>query len=212
MDQGNTSIKLKATTPIPLNIEFSCKNGEIFVIVGPSGSGKTTILRCIAGLYAANTGKIICRGKTWFDSENNIHASIQDRAAGFVYQDYALFPHLTVRENISLPIKEKKKSIRDQRTDEYIQLVHLNGLDDRLPYQLSGGQQQRVAVARAMARDPDILLLDEPFSSVDQQTRRFLVRELIQLKHQLNIPIIHVTHDLNEARRIADQLCIIQDG
>ncbi len=212
MGQGSISIRLEAKTPIPLDMEFNCNDGEIFVIVGPSGSGKTTTLRCIAGLYTADTGRIICRGKTWYDSENNINTAIQDRAAGFVYQDYALFPHLTVRENISLPIKEKKISVRNQRTDKYIQLVHLNGLGDRLPHQLSGGQQQRVAVARALARDPDILLLDEPFSSVDQQTRRFLVRELIQLKHQLNIPIIHVTHDLNEARRIADQLCIIQDG
>ncbi len=212
MDQGNTHIQLKAKTPIPLDVEFSCKNGEIFVIVGPSGSGKTTILRSIAGLYTANEGKIICRGRTWFDSDNNVHISVQDRAAGFVYQDYALFPHLTVRENISLPIKIKNKQDRIQKANEYIQLVHLNGLEDRLPHQLSGGQQQRVAVARALARAPDILLLDEPFSSVDQQTRRFLVRELIQLKHKLNIPIIHVTHDLNEARRIADQLCILQDG
>lgn len=212
VDQGNTYIHLKSEDPIPLDIEFSCNSGEIFVIVGPSGSGKTTILRSISGLYTPGSGKIVCMGNNWFDSQENINVSVQSRAAGFVFQDYALFPHLSVSENISIPILEEDKSIRNKLIDEYIELVHLTGLDDRLPHQLSGGQQQRVAVARAMARKPDILLLDEPFSSVDQQTRRFLVRELIQLKHKLNIPIIHVTHDLNEARRIADKLCIIYEG
>jgi molybdate transport system ATP-binding protein len=212
MDQGKTLISIKGNALIPLDIEFECQDGEIFVVVGPSGSGKTTMLRCIAGLYKPDAGRIICKGNTWFDSGNKINVSVQHRAAGFVFQDYALFPHLTVRENITLPIKEPDKTIREERVNEYVQMVHLDGLEDRLPHQLSGGQQQRVAVARALARKPDILLLDEPFSSVDQQTRRFLVRELIQLKHKLNIPIIHVTHDLNEARRIADKLCIIQSG
>lgn len=212
MAQGNTYIHLKSEDPIPLDIEFSCNSGEIFVIVGPSGSGKTTILRSISGLYTPNSGKIVCMGNNWFDSKEDINVSVQTRAAGFVFQDYALFPHLSVRENISIPISEDNQTIRNELIDEYIELVHLTGLGDRLPHQLSGGQQQRVAVARAIARKPDILLLDEPFSSVDQQTRRFLVRELIQLKHKLNIPIIHVTHDLNEARRIADKLCIIHEG
>jgi len=212
MDLNNTNVRLVETSPIPLNIEFSCNNGEIFVIAGPSGSGKTTILRSIAGLYKPTSGKITCQGKNWFDSDMNLNVPVQNRAVGFVFQNYALFPHLSVRNNIAIALQEFDKELHNQRLNELINLVHLNGLDNRLPHQLSGGQQQRVAVARCLAREPDILLLDEPFSSVDQQTRRYLVRELVQLRDRLNIPIIHVTHDLNEARRIADKLCIINDG
>jgi molybdate transport system ATP-binding protein len=212
MNHENIHVSLKQSSPIPLDIEFSCNNGEIFVIAGPSGSGKTTILRSIAGLYKPLTGKIVCQGKTWYDTDSNIDLPIQNRAAGIVFQNYALFPHLTVRENIAIAVNEQDKKLRTEYIDELLDTVHLNGLDSRLPYQLSGGQQQRVAVARSLARKPEILLLDEPFSSIDQQTRRYLVRELVQLRSRLNIPIIHVTHDLNEARRIADKLCIINDG
>ena len=212
MDLNNTSVRLVETSPIPLDVEFNCNNSEIFVIVGPSGSGKTTILRSIAGLYKPASGKITCQGKNWFDSDTDLNVPVQKRAVGFVFQHYALFPHLSVRNNIAIALQKINEEIRNQRLNELINLVHLNGLENRLPHQLSGGQQQRVAVARCLAREPDILLLDEPFSSVDQQTRRYLVRELVQLRDRLNIPIIHVTHDLNEARRIADKLCIINDG
>ena len=212
MNHETNRVRLRQSSPIPLDIDFSCNNGEIFVIAGPSGSGKTTILRCIAGLYKPVTGKVICQGNTWYDTDSRIDVPVQQRAAGFVFQNYALFPHLTVRENIAIAIVDENKKMKARYVDELIETVHLNGLDSRLPYQLSGGQQQRVAVARGLARKPKILLLDEPFSSVDQQTRRYLIRELAQLRNRLNIPIIHVTHDLNEARRIADKLCIIDEG
>jgi molybdate transport system ATP-binding protein len=209
---NHNQVCLNQTYPIPLDINFTCSNGEIFVIAGPSGSGKTTILRSIAGLYKPEKGKIICKDNVWYDTDSKIDVPVQKRAAGFVFQNYALFPHLTVRENIAIAIIENDKKKQNIYIDELLETVHLDGLASRLPYQLSGGQQQRVAVARGLARKPEILLLDEPFSSVDQQTRRYLVRELAQLRDRLQIPIIHVTHDLNEARRIADKLCIINNG
>ena len=212
MNHNSIHVRLKQSSPIPLDIEFSCNNGEIFVIAGPSGSGKTTILRSIAGLYKPSYGKISCQGETWYETDSRINLPVQKRATGFVFQSYALFPHLTVRENIAIAVEQKDKKLRGKYIDDLLETVHLKDLDSRLPYQLSGGQQQRVAVARGLARQPKILLLDEPFSSIDQQTRRYLVRELVQLRSRLNIPIIHVTHDLNEARRIADKLCIINDG
>ena len=205
-------IRLQQTDPIPLDIDIGCHPGEIFVLVGASGSGKTTTLRSIAGLYRPANGRIECNGKLWYDTATGIDLTVQKRAAGLVFQHYALFPHLTVRDNILIACTNTGKLDREKRLAELIGLTHLSGLEKRYPHQLSGGQQQRVAFARALARSPDILLLDEPFSAIDQQTRRHLVRELVQLKSRINVPIIHVTHNLNEARRIADRICIIDQG
>jgi len=210
MNDDSSYIRLQQVGPIPLDVEFSCRKGEILVLVGPSGSGKTTTLRCIAGLYKPATGKIICQGKTWLDTEQKINIPVQQRAVGMVFQHYALFPHLSVRDNIAIAVKNTA-DMRSRVTD-LISMMHLEGLDQRYPHKLSGGQQQRVALARALAREPDILLLDEPFSALDQQIRRHLVRELVQLRNQINVPIIHVTHNLNEARRIADAIGIIDNG
>ena len=205
-------IRLQQTDPIPLDIDIGCHPGEIFVLVGASGSGKTTTLRSITGLYRPANGRIECNGKLWYDTATGIDLTVQKRAAGLVFQHYALFPHLTVRDNILIACTNTGKSDREKRLAELIGLTHLSSLEKRYPHQLSGGQQQRVALARALARSPDILLLDEPFSAIDQQTRRHLVRELVQLKSRINVPIIHVTHNLNEARRIADRICIIDQG
>jgi len=202
-------VRLLQSGPIPLDIDIECQPSEIFVLVGPSGSGKTTTLRSIAGLYQPTSGKILCGDQLWFDSETGINISVQKRATGFVFQHYALFPHLSVQDNIRIAIKDRQQT---QRLAELISLTRLQGLEKRFPHQLSGGQQQRVALARALACSPDVLLLDEPFSAIDQQTRRHLVRELVQLKSRINIPVIHVTHNLNEARRLADRLCIINQG
>ncbi len=205
-------VKLAQTRPIPLDMDFSCGVGEILVLLGPSGSGKTTALRSIAGLYEPRQGKISANGIDWLNPDNNINLPPQQRRAGLVFQDYALFPHLTAFENISVAVDGKDRDIVHKKVTSLLKTVNMEGLEERYPSQLSGGQQQRVALARALAREPKVLLLDEPFSAVDQQTRRKLVRELIQLKGQLGLPIIHVTHDLNEARRIADRICIIHHG
>jgi len=212
MNDESSYIRLQQASPIPLDVEFSCRKGEILVLVGPSGSGKTTTLRCIAGLYKPTAGKIICQGNTWLDTDLKINIPVQQRAVGIVFQHYALFPHLTVSDNIAIAMGKGNRADTRSRVTDLLDMMHLAGLDQRYPHKLSGGQQQRVALARALARKPDILLLDEPFSALDQQIRRHLVRELVQLRNQVNIPIIHVTHNLNEARRIADVIGIIDNG
>jgi len=205
-------VKLKQTAPIPLAIELNCENDEILALVGPSGSGKTTVLRAIAGLYQPKYGQVYCQQETWFDSEKKLFLAAHKRKLGFVFQNYALFPHLTTLENISAALAHLPKQNRQQKALELLATVHLNGLEQRYPKQLSGGQQQRVAVARALAREPNVLLLDEPFSAVDQVTRRRLYRELYSLRRSLSIPIILVTHDLEEANLLADKLCLLHKG
>ncbi len=212
MNAKAINVCLQQDAPIPLDVNFSCNTGEILVILGPSGSGKTTILRSIAGLYTPQSGNICTNEASWFDSDKNHNVAIQGRQAGMVFQHYALFPHLSAVKNITVALSHLEKSMQLTRAEELLARVNMQGLGARYPHQLSGGQQQRIALARALARDPKVLLLDEPFSAVDQQTRRKLVRELVQLRSQVEIPIIHVTHDLNEARRIADRICIIHHG
>ncbi|HEX2152129.1 MAG TPA: ABC transporter ATP-binding protein [Stellaceae bacterium] len=199
--------------PIPLEAEFDCAPGELVALVGPSGSGKSTILRCIAGLYRARTGRVVCGGSVWQDTGAGITAlPPQRRSVGLVFQQYALFPHLTAADNIAKALGHLPRHRRAQRTRELLALVHLDGLGGRRPAELSGGQQQRVAVARALARDPAVLLLDEPFSAVDQVTRRKLHRELAQLRHRVRMPIVLVTHDLEEAVALADRMIVLHHG
>ena len=205
-------IKIQQDAPIPLAVEFSCEPGEILVVVGPSGSGKTTLLRSICGIYKPAAGRISNNQSVWFDSAQGIDLPVQQRRVGMVFQHYALFPHKTAIKNIIAAQGHLDKAVRVERANELLEQVHMHGLGARYPHQLSGGQQQRIALARALAREPDVLLLDEPFSAVDQQTRRKLVRELVLLRNRLHMPIIHVTHNLNEARRIADRICIIHHG
>lgn len=202
------SVQLHQTHGIPLKVKFTCAPGNVLAIVGPSGSGKTTILRAIAGLFVPQFGHISCQGEDWFDSEKNLHRAPQSRHIGMVFQNYALFPHMSVFDNIQLArVPTSQISVEDLLTK-----VNLQGLADRKPAELSGGQQQRVALARALAREPAVLLLDEPFSAVDQVTRRKLRLELKRLIRTLNIPIILVTHDLDEATMLADRLCVLHNG
>lgn len=206
------NVFLQQQSPIPLDANLECKNGEVLALVGPSGSGKSSILRCIAGLHRPHNGHVICSGKAWFSSELGINISPQRRRVGMVFQHFALFPHLSVIENVMLPLRHLPQTKRRQRASELLQRVNLKGLEPRLPATLSGGQQQRVALARALARDPDVLLLDEPFSAVDHVTRRKLRMEAVQLTRNLNIPIILVTHNLEEACMLANRLSVLHNG
>jgi molybdate transport system ATP-binding protein len=206
------SVRLEQAEPIPLAAEFAVAAGELLALVGPSGSGKTTVLRCIAGLHRARNGHIRCGDTTWFDSENGADLAPQERSVGFVFQNYALFPHLTAIENIATALGHLPRGARASRASALLERVHLAGLESRRPAELSGGQQQRVAVARALAREPKVLLLDEPFSAVDQVTRRKLQRELAELRRGLAIPMILVTHDLEEAAMLADSLALLHHG
>jgi molybdate transport system ATP-binding protein len=197
--------------PIPLDARFECGPGELLALVGPSGSGKTTILRAIAGLVRPQAGEVRCNGETWMDATS--FAPAQSRHVGLVFQNYALFPHMSARGNVeaALPAALPRET-RAAAARELLGFVHLGGLEARYPRELSGGQQQRVALARALARDPKVLLLDEPFSAVDQVTRRRLQRELAQMRRRLKIPIVLVTHDLEEAASLADRMVVLHRG
>jgi molybdate transport system ATP-binding protein len=206
------SVNVQQHGPIPLEAEFECAAGEVLAMVGPSGSGKSTLLRAIAGLYHPEHGHVVVNGETWFDSAHKINLAPQRRSTGFVFQNYALFPHLSAAKNIEAAMGHQAHDIRTARAQELLALVNLSGLEDRRPRDLSGGQQQRVAVARALARDPSTLLLDEPFSAVDRATRQKLYVELAELRRALKIPMILVTHDLHEAAMLADRMCILRRG
>jgi molybdate transport system ATP-binding protein len=202
---------LRQLAPIPLAVELDCGRG-LTAIVGPSGSGKTTILRAVAGLYRPQRGRISVGGRAWLDTEQGIEVRAHHRRVGLVFQSYALFPHLTAQANIMAAMGHVPRVERPRRALELLALVHLDGLGQRWPAELSGGQQQRVAVARALARDPEVLLLDEPFSAVDRTTREKLHRELAALRQRLAMPVLLVTHDLGEAMALADRLVVLHHG
>ncbi|MBW4580462.1 MAG: sulfate/molybdate ABC transporter ATP-binding protein [Tildeniella nuda ZEHNDER 1965/U140] len=189
-------------------VSVDIKDGSLVALLGPSGSGKSTLLRLIAGLEKPDNGRILLTGK---DATN---ASVQDRQVGFVFQHYALFKHLTIRQNIGFGLeiaKWKKNRIAD-RVNELIELVQLRGMDDRYPSQLSGGQRQRVALARALAIEPSVLLLDEPFGALDAKVRKDLRVWLRHLHDQVNVTTVFVTHDQEEAMEVSDELVVMNNG
>lgn len=209
---GGIEVTVRLNEPVSLNIDFRANEAEMVALVGPSGSGKSTILRTVAGLEKPLDGKIIVGGQRWFDSERGIFVSVRQRRVGMVFQSYALFPHLSALENIAQAITNHEGREKFGIAREYLARVNLEGLGERRPGQMSGGQRQRVAVARALARQPDVLLLDEPFSAVDKVTRTRLQRELVELRASLSIPIILVTHDIEEAARLADRIAVLHEG
>jgi molybdate transport system ATP-binding protein len=184
----------------------------VTVLFGPSGSGKTTVLRCLAGLERPGEGTIQFDGETWFDAGANKSVPVQRRNIGFVPQDYALFPHLTVAANIGYGLHALGAAQRTARVDEITRRLGLDGLETRLPRELSGGQQQRVALARVLARHPRLLLLDEPLSALDTPTRQRLRGELRARLLQLDIPTILVTHDRFEAAALGDRIVVLDQG
>lgn len=190
------------------NINFGIEKGKLIGLLGPSGSGKTTILRMLAGLETADSGEIIIDGKV----VNDVHAS--KRGIGFVFQSYALFRYLTVFENIAFGLRVQKwdnRRIRE-RVMEMLHLVGLDGLEKRYPSQLSGGQRQRVAFARALAPQPQLLLLDEPFAAIDAKVRKELRAWLREMISTVGVTSIFVTHDQDEAIEVADQIIIMNHG
>jgi molybdate transport system ATP-binding protein len=210
-DRG-LAVRVRQAAPIPLDATFACQPGELLALTGPSGSGKSTLLRCIAGLERAASGRVTCDDAVWLDSERGINATPQRRPVGIVFQHYALFPHMSAVANVAAALGHRPPAERDARARQLLASVHLEGLEQRRPAQLSGGQQQRVAMARALAREPHVLLLDEPFAAVDRVTRQKLYRELAELRRVLAMPIVLVTHDLDEAAMLADRMCILHRG
>src|SRR5436309_1509010 len=185
---------------------------HVTVLFGPSGAGKTTILRCLAGLERRGRGRVRCASETWVGTDAGVMAPPEARGVGYLLQDYALFPHLTVAGNITYAIHDLDSRERRVRLDEMIRLLRLEGLEDRRPAQLSGGQQQRVALARVLARRPRLLLLDEPLSALDTPLRERLRNELRTILAEFAIPVILVTHDRTEAIALADQVMLMDQG
>ncbi|MDP3895273.1 MAG: molybdenum ABC transporter ATP-binding protein, partial [Mesorhizobium sp.] len=205
-------VMAKATAPIPLDVSFRVEPGELLALVGHSGSGKSTLLRTIAGLWTPTEAKVLVNGDTWLDTGSRINLAPHRRRVGIVFQSYALFPHMTALANVIAAMGHRPAREREPEARRLLALVNLAGLEQRKPAALSGGQQQRVAVARALAREPAALLLDEPFSAVDRATRERLYDEIRQLRAHLAMPTVLVTHDMEEARLLADRMVVIEHG
>jgi iron(III) transport system ATP-binding protein len=189
--------------PVFEKVSFSMKKGEIVGIIGPSGKGKSTLLRLIAGLETPLEGKIAISGRIVVDSRTFVPP--EERKIGMVFQDYALFPHLTVAQNIEFGLHRLSKTQRKARLNEMIDLVKLTGLETRYPHELSGGQQQRVALARALAPKPSILLMDEPFSNLDTELRSAIRGELLDILKKAEMTCLLVTHDQQDVEAICDR-------
>ncbi|MFW5974469.1 MAG: ABC transporter ATP-binding protein, partial [Natrialbaceae archaeon] len=192
------------------DFSLSVADGELLTLLGPSGCGKTTLLRMIAGLEQPSEGSITIAGETVAD--RNRFVSPENRDVGLVFQDFALFPHLTVAENITFGIDDWERTRKEERLDELLALVGLEDHRDKRPESLSGGQQQRVALARSLAPEPDILLLDEPFSNLDVRLRIEMRQEVRRILKEAGVTAVSVTHDQEEALSISDRVAIMNDG
>lgn len=194
------------------DVSLDIHSGELIALLGPSGCGKTTLLRIIAGLEVADSGTIL------FSGEDTTHVHVRERQVGFVFQHYALFRHMTVFENVAFGLRVKPRAERPseeqikQKVHDLLRLVQLDWLADRYPSQLSGGQRQRIALARALAVEPKVLLLDEPFGALDAKVRKELRRWLRRLHDDLNVTTIFVTHDQEEALEVADRVVVMNKG
>ena len=180
-------------------------------ILGASGSGKSMTLRCIAGIEKPDRGKIVINGRTVFDSAQKINLKPQERRIGYLFQNYALFPTMSVRENIGCGYRGEKAE-KEKRIEDFIERYHLEGLENRLPSQLSGGQQQRVALARMMIGDPEAILLDEPFSALDGYLKDVLQKDMKEFLNQYQGDMLMVTHSRDEAFRFCNELMLLQEG
>ncbi|MGF1680715.1 ABC transporter ATP-binding protein [Photobacterium minamisatsumaniensis] len=192
------------------NLSLPVKDNEIVCLLGASGCGKTTLLKAIAGLLPLESGEISINNRTIADSTTWLPP--EKRNIGMIFQDYALFPHLTVAENIAFGLRDWDKARVTAKVQEMLTLVHLTGLDTRYPHQLSGGQQQRVAIARALACEPDLILLDEPFSNIDTQVRHGLIKEIRRIFKAQGVTAIFVTHSREEAFAFSDRMAVMNNG
>ncbi|QLB18491.1 ABC transporter ATP-binding protein [Mannheimia granulomatis] len=193
-------------TSVLQSLNLAVNENEIICLLGASGCGKTTLLKAIAGLLPIEQGDIHLAGECLKSK------AVENRQIGLIFQDYALFPHLTVAENIQFGLSKLAKTEQESITEKMLSVVKLQGLESRFPHELSGGQQQRVAIARALACRPQLLLLDEPFSNIDSQTRYAMIQEIKQILKSQNVPAIFVTHSKEEAFAFADKIAVMDKG
>jgi iron(III) transport system ATP-binding protein len=193
------------------NINLKIESGAFFTLLGPSGCGKSTLLRCIAGLETPERGEIIVNGEVMFSSTKGINVAPNARRIGMVFQSYAIWPHMTVRQNVGFPLKVQRRP-DNGRIEKALSAVGLGALGDRYASRLSGGQQQRVALARAIVAEPTVLLLDEPLSNLDAALRHQMRSELRRLQESLKLTSIYVTHDQIEALSLSDEIALIRAG
>lgn len=206
------NIDIEKTLPgFSLKLKLNCSQG-IIGILGASGSGKSMLLSCIAGLIKPDKGTISLDGKMLFDSAKKINLSPQSRKTGILFQNYALFPHMTIKDNIAFGLDSLEKAEKSTRADQLLDRFHIAEVKNRYPAQISGGQQQRAALARALAVEPDILLLDEPFSALDQYLKQQLMKDMLETLKDYNGCTLFVTHNMEEAFRMCDQLIVINSG
>ncbi|MEM1220294.1 MAG: ATP-binding cassette domain-containing protein [Bacteroidota bacterium] len=198
-----------AKGPFVLELDLAIKSGQFWTMYGPSGAGKTTTIRMLAGLMNPDRGRIVVRGEVWYDSEQKINRSPQQRSLGMVFQDYALFPHLTVEQNLTFASRNSEEK---GRIPGLIDLMELGTLRNQKPGRLSGGQQQRVALARALVQQPPLLLLDEPLSALDHKTRVRLQDYLLEAHRKYELCTILVSHDLGEVFKLSDRVALLENG
>ena len=194
-----------------LDIDLAVPGG-VTVLFGRSGAGKSMTLACVAGLAAPEAGRIVVNGAVFYDSRTGVNLRPQQRRVGYVTQDYLLFPHLTVAQNVAFGLAKHTRRERETIVQEALAWLRLEQLARQRPQALSGGQQQRVALARALVTRPQVLLLDEPFSALDSPTRARLRQDLLRLQGELDIPVLFVTHDLAEALLLGEQMAVVADG
>lgn len=204
LDGANGKMILKINTIIESN--------SFIGIIGKSGAGKTTLLRILSGLDNADSGKIVVNNEIWFDSTRNISLIPQMRNIGFVFQDYALFPHLNVEKNLAYGLINHSKKQKQDKIKEILELMKLDNLKDKYPNELSGGQKQRVALARSLVREAKILLLDEPLSALDNEMRGILQDEILRLHRHFSLTTILVSHDISEVFKLSNRILHIQNG
>jgi molybdate transport system ATP-binding protein len=197
---------------IELQIELEVADSETVALAGPSGAGKTTTLRLIAGLAQPDRGRVLCAGEVWLDSARGTSLAPERRNCGYLFQEYALFPHLRAWENVAYGMSAVPRRLRSARARELLARFGIEALADARPATLSGGERQRVALARALARGPRVLLLDEPLSALDARTRAGASRELAALLAEADVPALLVTHDFEEASLLADRVAVIDHG
>ncbi len=200
----------KKLSHFTLDVQFEASR-EIVVLFGPSGSGKTTILNTLAGIVHPDEGSITLNGLTFFQHHKR-PIPIQKRRVGYLFQDYALFPHMSVEKNILYGALKRGFTIESPLVRQLVDVMGIGHLLKKYPSQISGGEKQRVALVRALATEPHLLLLDEPFSALDQKTKSQCHEMLLTLHHMWNIPVILVTHDLEEAKKLGDKILFIEQG